>query len=65
MTGDKFIPELHLKQAGFTYRACGPFTKHCERIQKFREEHLYRNEFDSLNLKFVLLMMQQILIVKI
>ena len=36
MTGDKFMPELHLKQPGFTYSACGPFTKH-ERIQKFRE----------------------------
>ena len=48
LTGFKFIPELHLKQPGFTYSACGPFTKHCERIQKFREtdnlKHLYRNE---------------------
>ena len=48
LTGDKFIPELHLKQPGFTYSACGPFTKHRERIQKFREtgnfKHLYRNE---------------------
>ena len=31
------MPELHLKKPGFTYRACGPFTKHCERIQKFKE----------------------------
>ena len=30
------MPELHLKQLGFTY-VCGPFTKHRERIQKFRE----------------------------
>ena len=48
MTRTKFTPELHLKQLGFTYSACGPFTKHCERIQKFREtgnlKHLYRNE---------------------
>ena len=48
LTGDKFMPELHLKQPGFTYSACGPFTKHRERIQKFREtgnlKHLYRNE---------------------
>ena len=27
MTGDKFMPEFHLKQPGFTYSACGPFTK--------------------------------------
>ena len=37
MTGDKFMPELHLRQLGFTYSACGPFTKHHERIQKFKE----------------------------
>ena len=24
---DKFMPEMHLKQSGFTYSACGPFTK--------------------------------------
>ena len=37
MTGDKFIPEMHLKQHGFTYSACEPFTKHHEIIQKFRD----------------------------
>ena len=37
LTGDKFIPELHLKQLGTTYSARGPFTKHREKIQKFRE----------------------------
>ena len=37
LTGDKFMPELHLKQLEFTYTACGLFTKHCERIQKFRK----------------------------
>ena len=43
-----FMPELHLKQPGFTYSACGSFMKHCERIQKLREtgnlKHLYRNK---------------------
>ena len=51
LTGNKFMPELHLKQAGFTYSACGPFTKHCERIRKFREtgylKNLYRNELEK------------------
>ena len=51
MTRDKFMPELHLKQPGFSYSACGPFTKHRETIQKFREssnlKHLYRNELDK------------------
>ena len=46
LNDDKLIPVLHLKQPGFTYSACGPFTKHCARIQKFRErgnlKHLYR-----------------------
>ena len=32
LTGDKFMPELNLKQPGFTYSACEPFNKHCERI---------------------------------
>ena len=27
LAGDKFMPEMHLKQLGFTYIACGPFTK--------------------------------------
>ena len=31
------MPEMHLKQPGFTYSACGPFTKNIERIQKFKE----------------------------
>ena len=32
LAGDKFIPEMHLKQPRFTYSACGPFTKHRQRI---------------------------------
>ena len=51
LTGDTFMPELHLKQPGFTHSSCGPFTKHRERIQKFRESgnlnHWYRNELDE------------------
>ena len=51
MNDDKFMPELHLKQPGFTYSACGPFTKHRQRIQKLRKtgnlKHLYRNELDK------------------
>ena len=33
LTRDKFIPEMHLRQPGFTYSACGPFIKSKERIQ--------------------------------
>ena len=51
LAGDKFMYERHLKQPGFTYSACGPFTKHKERIQKFKEtedtKYIYRNELDE------------------
>ena len=38
LVGDKFMPEMHLRQPGFTYSACGPFTKNKERIQTFKLE---------------------------
>ena len=45
LVGDKFMPELHLRQFGFTYSACGPFTKNKEWIQKLKEtgdsKHIY------------------------
>ena len=48
LAGDKFMPEIHLRQPQFTYSACGPFTKHEQRVQKFREtgntNYLYKNE---------------------
>ena len=36
LTGDNFMPEMHLKQPGFSYIDFGPFTKNKERIQKFK-----------------------------
>ena len=51
LAGDKFMPEMHLKQMGFTYSACGPFTKNEERIQKFKQtgdtNYIYKNELDK------------------
>ena len=48
---NKCMPEMHLKQSGFTYSACGPFTKNKERIQKFKEtgdtSYIYKNELDK------------------
>ena len=45
------MPEMHLTQPGFTYSACGPFTKNKERIQKFKEkgfsQYIYQNELDK------------------
>ena len=37
LAGDKFMPEMHLRQPQFVYSACGPFTKNKERVQKFKE----------------------------
>ena len=51
LTGDTFMPEMHLKQPGFTQSACGPFTKNKERIQKLKEagdlRYMCRNEMDK------------------
>ena len=51
LAGGKFMPEMHLKQPGFTYSACGPFTKNKERIKKFMEtgntDFIYKNELDK------------------
>ena len=38
LKGDKFMPDMHLKQPGFTYSACGRFTKNKERIQKTKKQ---------------------------
>ena len=35
LTGDNFIPEMHLRQPEFTYSACGPFPKSKERMQRY------------------------------
>ena len=37
LVSDRFMLEMHLKQPGFTYSACGPFTKNKERIEKFMQ----------------------------
>ena len=51
LAGDKFMPKIHLRQPQFTYSACGPFTKHKRRIQKFKEtgdtNYIYKNELDK------------------
>ena len=51
LVGDKFMPEMHLKQPDFTYSACGPFTKNKERIEKFMQaentDYIYKNYLDK------------------
>ena len=50
LEGD-ILPEMHLKQPGYTYSACGAFTKNKERIEKFKEagdtSYIYKNELDK------------------
>ena len=51
LAGDKFIPEMHLRQPGFPYGAFGPFTKNKQRNQKFMQtgdtNYIYKNELDK------------------
>ena len=51
LAGDRFMPEMHFRQPGFTYSVCGPFTKNKERIKKFKEtgntSYIYKNELDK------------------
>ena len=50
LAGDRFRPEMHLKQPGFTYSTCGPFTKNKERMQKLKKKttvdtnYIYKNK---------------------
>ena len=51
LLGDKFMPEMHLKQPGLTYSACGSFTKRKEIIEKFMQtgntDFIYKNKLDK------------------
>ena len=51
LAGAIFMSEMHLKQPGFTFSACEPFTKNKERIQNFKEKgdtsYIYKNELDK------------------
>ena len=51
LAGDKFMPEMYLRQPQFVYSACGPFTRHEETIKNFKQtgdtRYIYRNELDK------------------
>ena len=51
LAGDKFMPEMYLRQPRFVYSACGPFIRHKERIKNFKQtgdmRYIYRNELDK------------------
>ena len=48
LAGNQFMPEMHLKRPGFTYSACGSFTRNQERIEKFMQtgniDYIYKRE---------------------
>ena len=48
---DKYMPEMHLRQPGFTYSACEPFTKNKQSIQRFTQtgdtNYIYKNKLDK------------------
>ena len=61
LAGDKSsMPEMHLRQPGFTYSACGPFTKNKERIKKFKEtidsRYIYQTSLTKLVFSMIWLM---------
>ena len=51
LAGDKIMPEMHLRQPGFTHIDCGPFNKNKQRIQKFMQtgstNYIWKNELDK------------------
>ena len=51
LAGDKFMPEMHLRQPRFVYSACGTFNRHKEGIKEFKRtgdtRYIYRNELDK------------------
>ena len=51
LAGDKFMQEMHLKQPGFTYSACGAITKNKGRIEKFMQtgntNFIYKHQLDK------------------
>ena len=41
LTGDKFMPEMHLRQPGFTYSSSGPFTKKRKEYKNLKKQELH------------------------
>ena len=63
LAGDKFMPEMHLKQTGFIYSSCGPFAKTRERIERLMQtgntDFIYKYELDKLVFNVIQLMVNQ------
>ena len=65
LAGDKFIPEMHLRQPRFVYSACGPFTRHKERIKKINVQVIRVIFIEMNSIKLVFNTILLMLIIKI
>ena len=63
LAGDKFMPEMHLKQPRFVYSACGPFTRHKERIKELNVQaiRVIFIEMNSIKLVFNTILLMRII----
>ena len=63
LAADKFMPEMHLRQPRFVYSACGPFTRHKERIKEFKRtgDTRYIIEMNSIKLVFNTILLMRII----
>ena len=63
LAGDKSMPEMHLKQPGFSYSASGPLTKNKEKIEKCMQtentDFVYKNILIKLVFNIIWLMVNQ------
>ena len=68
LVGDKFMTEMHLKQTGFIYSACGPATKNKERIEKFMQtgntEYISKNDLYKASFNITWLMVNLRILLK-
>ena len=63
LAGDKFMPEMHLRQPQFVYSACGPYTRHKERIKKLKQtsERVIFIEINLIKLVFNTILLMEII----
>ena len=65
LAGDKFMPEMHLRQPQFVYSTCGPFTRHKERIKNSNKLVIRVIFIEMSSIKLVFNMILLMLIIKI
>ena len=58
LAGDKFMPEIRLRQPGFTYCARGPFTKNKQRIKILKKQVIQDIFINTNQIKLVLNMIR-------